>query len=371
MDTDAHTNQTLEAIAIKRLEVDETTNPSIALVDKVTLRDGPIVYKYASHFLILDSHTRLTHHHAIKIETDKRTKEGIAPVDERTIWLEDEIDDEIARLAAFLCAVRDMSDAAGDYLIVPIGSDLLRQKAILQVVNAISTSDKAHSIAELLSQIRGDPELLHLLAKRISEDPQASKEATAAFNFARFTAAVEKLEELIKSDAKEGLFQSHLSEHPWMFGSEYSELVDRRKWTRDEQQDFMVRRTADGYLEMIEIKTPLAGKSLFNYDSSHKTYYPGKELAEVIGQVTNYLEKLDGNRNAINYDLGEDITKIRANIIIGQNGNTDHQKALRRLNGHLHRIEILTFDQLLQIARQVVKHQKQILSSLEKSDELD
>src|SRR5260370_2867988 len=158
MDTDGDTNQTVEAIAIKSLEVDETTNPSIALVDKVTLINGPIVYKYASHLLILDSHTGLTHHHAIKIETDKRTKEGIAPVDERTIWLEDEIDDEIARLAAFLCAVRDMSDAAGEYLIFPICSELLNQQTLFRVVNAISTSDKAHPINELLSPTRSVPE---------------------------------------------------------------------------------------------------------------------------------------------------------------------------------------------------------------------
>src|SRR5260370_37544524 len=157
MDTDGDTNQTVEAIAIKSLEVDETTNPSIALVDKVTLRNGPIVYKYASHFLILDSHTGLTHHHAIKIETDKRTKEGIAPVDERTIWLEDEIDDEIARLAAFLCAVRDMSDAAGDYLIFSIGSHLLRQQTIFQVVKALSTNNKTPSKAKVLFQKRVDP----------------------------------------------------------------------------------------------------------------------------------------------------------------------------------------------------------------------
>src|SRR5258706_2270475 len=159
MDRDAHTNQMLEAIAIKRHEVDETTNPSVALVDKITLRNGPKVYKYASHFLILDSHTGLTHHHAIKIETHKRNKEGFVPVDERTIWLDDENDDEIARLATFLCVARNVSESAGDYLIVPIGSDRLKRQAILQVVNAISTSDKAHSIAELLSQMRGDPEL--------------------------------------------------------------------------------------------------------------------------------------------------------------------------------------------------------------------
>ncbi len=47
-----------------------------------------------------------------------------------------------------------------------------------------------------------------------------------------------------------------------MFGSEYSELLDRRRITRDEQADFLLRRTTDGYIELIEIKTPLRGQPL-------------------------------------------------------------------------------------------------------------
>ena len=305
------------------------------------------------------------HHDEIKIETQNKNKNGYTIDEEHTIILNDENEDEIARLATFLCGAKNISQAEGDYLLVPISNDKFKKQAILQIVNSISSSDKVDSIAQLLSQIRGNPSLLSLLAKRISDDPRISKEATAAFNFARFTNAVEELERLISTDAKEPRFQEHLKEYPWMFGSEYSELLDRRRFTRDEQQDFMVRRTADGCLEMIEIKTPLKDKPLFIYDSSHETYYPSSELSKVIGQVTNYLEKLDGERNSISHDFDEDVTKIRAKIIIGQDGNDNQQKALRRLNGHLHRIEILTFDQLLKIARQVVKHQEQVLLSLQ------
>ncbi|MFM7370106.1 MAG: Shedu anti-phage system protein SduA domain-containing protein, partial [Sphaerospermopsis kisseleviana] len=145
-------------------------------------------------------------------------------------------------------------------------------------------------------------------------------------------------------------------ENPWMFGSEYSAILDRRTWTRDEQQDFVVRRTTDNYMEIIEIKTPLEGKPLFIYDKSHKSYYPAVELSKVIGQVQNYLEKLDGDRNSILANDGEDTNKIRAKIIIGRDGDKDQQKALRRLNGHLYRIEIITFDQLLRIAQNVLNY---------------
>ena len=37
-------------------------------------------------------------------------------------------------------------------------------------------------------------------------------------------------------------------------------------------------------------------------------------------------------------------------MIIGRDGNLRRQEALRNLNSHLHRIEVLTFDQLPRIA---------------------
>src|SRR6266480_2133626 len=85
-------------------------------------------------------------------------------------------------------------------------------------------------------------------------------------------------------------FQAFLTQHPWIFGSEYSELLDRRNWTRDEKNDFVVRRTTDGFIEIIEIKTTLGGDSLFKYDASHDSFYAGAELSKVIGQVEKYLE---------------------------------------------------------------------------------
>jgi hypothetical protein len=39
-----------------------------------------------------------------------------------------------------------------------------------------------------------------------------------------------------------------------MFGSEYSERLENRVLTRGSQQDFVLRRTSDGYIELEEIK---------------------------------------------------------------------------------------------------------------------
>ncbi len=154
--------------------------------------------------------------------------------------------------------------------------------------------------------------------------------------------------------AREEEFQKLLARHPWMFGSEYSELLHRRSWTRDENQDYVLLRTTDGYVEVIEIKTTLDGAPLFRHDPSHDAHYPSAPLATVLGQVMKYVERLDAERNSIRANDAEDFNKVRAKVVTGRDGDAAQRAALRRLNGHLHRVEVLTFDQLLRIAENVL-----------------
>lgn len=158
------------------------------------------------------------------------------------------------------------------------------------------------------------------------------------------------LQDLIRRAAvKEHEVQSLLEANPWLFGSEYSELLERRGWTRDERLDFMLRRTTDDYLEVIEIKTPIK-EPLFRYDPSHDSHAPGAALSLALGQVIRYVEAIERDRDGIIAKDGCDPLKIRARVIIGCDGDAKQQAALRNLNGHLHRIEVITFDQLLRIA---------------------
>jgi hypothetical protein len=74
----------------------------------------------------------------------------------------------------------------------------------------------------------------------------------------------------------------------------------------------------------------------------------------VIGQVARYIEEVERNRDSILAKDGSDTLKIRARAIVGRDGSAGHQTALRNFNAHLHRIEIITFDQLLKIAERVL-----------------
>lgn len=67
----------------------------------------------------------------------------------------------------------------------------------------------------------------------------------------------------------------------------------------------------------------------------------------------NYIEKFDASPYEIKYRDGEKVSKVRAKVIIGCDGDDGQRQALHRLNGHLHRLEVLTFDQLLRIAERV------------------
>src|SRR5260221_7527311 len=121
--------------------------------------------------------------------------------------------------------------------------------------------------------------------------------------------ALAQLEEYIRADPEEKEFQKLLSENYWMFGNEYSELLDKRVLVIDSQQDFVFKRTKDDLVEVVEIKRPMNGK-LFNYDKDHDSFYPGEGLSKAIGQVIHYIDCIDSAHDSIWFNRGIDTNKI-------------------------------------------------------------
>jgi len=354
------TPEAAASFLVRSTLVDKDRNPQLDTVRSVVLKDGPKARKLAALTNIVDPGTGEFHHDAITIKTFKK-KRGRWGLDlEHSITLSSEEGDEIQMLIDFLAAARSGSvpKKSGEFVVIAAPTSQTDRATLQELLNNLSADGRIDVLANVLANIQHDADLLPELLDRAAKQPQRFAEAAAALNLATYKAAVGKLQGLITAKGKvpEARFQRLLKENPWMFGSEYSEILDRRKWTRDENQDFVVRRTTDGYIELIEIKTPLEGRDLFKYDDSHDSFYAGAELSKVVGQVQNYIEKLDRERNSIVANDGEDTTKIRAKIIIGCDGDKDQQIALRRFNGHLHRIEVMTFDQLLKIAQRVLDY---------------
>lgn len=344
---------------IRNRILEPQSNPDIREGKFIEIVSGPRHFKVARYWLIVDRHTGEINGEQLTIET-YRTPKGKPDEkdDAHSITLASKDgDDELQRLVDFIQVVRSetVPSKSGDFIVVPNSTET--ERALVNVLDHVRATGQYDALAGFISAVGQDDGSRRDLLEGASNDPQLFAEAATTLNLVTRQSAVESLKTLIdKESVLESEFQKLLEENPWLFGSEYSERLHQRKLTRDEQQDLVMRRTTDGYIEIIEIKTPLSGRPLFRYDESHKSYFAVTELSKVIGQVQKYLEELDANRSEVLRRDSEDTNKVRAKIIIGRDGDEEQKKALRRFNGHLHRIEVITFDQLLNIAYWVVRY---------------
>jgi len=345
----------IEDIKIRIIQT--SGNPNIGKTHQVTLKNGPRTFRVATIFEILDPVTGGLHHLSLQLDSYDKTKTGWRAKPEKRIRLEGKEPDEIEILSTFLAsALSDLyPERSGKFHIVP--------EKQFQLVNALSESLpklKGREKLVLVKQVLQSLETIDTTSEGFIETlkettPEVVRNIGFAARFVEYKSAYDLFRELVnKEGVGEQEIQKHLKQHPWLFGSEYSELLDRRTWTRDNSLDFMLRRSADGYLEIIEIKTPFK-EPLMRHDSSHDSYFASSKLSQVIGQVLQYIDEVERNRNSIIATDKLDPFKIRAKIIIGRDQPESGLAALRSYNAHLHRIEVLTFDQLLKIGKRTIE----------------
>ncbi len=156
---------------------------------------------------------------------------------------------------------------------------------------------------------------------------------------------------MVEQNLEEPKYQKFLMENHWMFGGEYNELLINRNIIKNGQLDFPALRTADGYLEIIEIKRPFKKKLFRPY---RKTYSEIADVVDAICQTDDYLARIDKEAFQIESEDELDVEKVRGKVIIGRDGDDIQKKALRRLNARTNRIEVMTYDQLILIAQKIL-----------------
>lgn len=333
------------------------SNPSVRSISQVVLKDGPQTFRIASLLEIINPQTQEFHHYSLKIDhIDRSKKAGWFAKPERSVRLEGADPDEIDRLYLFLQTIKanSLGNATGALHVIR-SEDYAKLEALLGMLPNLAVTDKIQLIRTVINLLDGSPTYAPQFVAAFEESPRETLAhiATAA-RFLEYRDVRNRLEELIlDSSTGENAFQGHLSKNPWIFGSEYSELLQRRAWTRDDKLDFMLRRTVDGFLEIIEIKTAFP-EPLFIHDKSHESYYASAKLSAALGQVMRYVEEVQRNRDTILANDKVDTLKIRVRVIMGRDGDAAQQAALRKFNSHLHGIEVITYDQLLRIADRVL-----------------
>jgi len=351
-------------------------NPNVGKISQVVLKDGPQTFRIATLLEIVNPATSELHHYSLKIDhIVRKKKSGWFTKPERSVRLEGKSPDEIERLYNFLHALKkgEFANEQGDLHLIR-SEDYARLEYLLDALPNLASSDKIQLIRTIFDQLEDSPSNVSDFISAFEESsPEVLTHIATASRFLKYRASYKQLESLVQDPmTPESYFQKHLSSNPWMFGSEYSELLSRRTWTRDDNLDYMLRRTVDGYLEIVEIKTAFTDR-LFLFDTSHNSYYPSANLSPILGQVIRYIEEVERNRDSIIAKDKVDTLKIRARAIVGRDGDEGQRAALRNLNAHLHGIEIITYDQLLRIAERVltVFETAALKAPTEKEDDLE
>lgn len=323
--------------------------PNCHRAKKSVVKAGPRNYKLASVLEFRDTETGEVSKRTLTLNTFSfKVSGGIDFSGEKRIghWSCD--DNEIRRLRAFLEAVDDV-EATGRHTVVRSDHALLFQDFISRLGDAdLSTPqlmDLIVGLSEHSQDLRQLPELGETNKLRM---------VAAAIRVAHRSNALAKLQALIEDGAIEAEFQRLLDQNWWMLGNHYVERIDRRKWTNEETLDIMLR-SADSYFDIIELKRSNA--PIFKRD--HDKWVMTAEVSDAVNQAAHYISEIERERAVLFQRYKVDLYKLKAKVLIGcvaeDEGDVEEKRAsLRMLNSHLHRIEVITYDELVRIAENVV-----------------
>lgn len=369
------TAPTLQRAIVTRKLIDKATNPNLAFRDTMVLRENKRGAIAAEHVQVINQKTGQPHHSYVKLTYLKRqpkSKGGALVISmPKDIIIDDDQTDEISMLRDFLNVVKGaaLPNEDGKYLMLRVDDDEDAEN-LTRLRSVLSDSTMSQLALEVLETVGQDAGLLQQVSELATSNPDTVRIASAALKLGQYSVAIEKLEAMIAENPTEGRFQEHLNANPWMFGSDYSELLDQRDFVQGQITDFPLRRTADGCLEVFEIKRPFT-EPLFVYDRSHESWYPRRDLSQAVGQIMGYIDELDAQRDTIWRRHKILVHKVRAKIVIGRDSDENQAEALRRFNSHLNRIEVLTFDQLSKIAQNVTSHLKSVVDTARATGAVD
>ncbi|GAA2367390.1 hypothetical protein GCM10010417_31470 [Streptomyces carpaticus] len=158
-------------------------------------------------------------------------------------------------------------------------------------------------------------------------------------------------------DSSEGVLHTRLKNQEWIFGGAYVAELARRQYTPDTILDIPLLR-GDGSLHVVELKRANV-KDLVIRRDGHLML--GAAVHHAVSQVQNYLRAMDENRQTILADHGVDTRRASATVVVGHpryvTGNVTHQEVvetLRTYNTHAMRIEVITYETLLESASRML-----------------
>tara|TARA_Y100000310_G_scaffold344754_1_gene459272 strand:+ start:4632 stop:5552 length:921 start_codon:yes stop_codon:yes gene_type:complete len=157
---------------------------------------------------------------------------------------------------------------------------------------------------------------------------------------------------LRRKKRKEKELQKFLYKQYWMFGSHYKS-VHKEKWAGMKgRNDFLIEKEA-GYFDIVELKKP--EHSLF---TKGKLPTMSKDLKNAISQMAKYFDYYHKHYLSHKEQTKMDILYPKGIIVIGRRNEKEKEvlKAHELIWGS--KVEILTYDDILDRAKQSIKNIK-------------
>lgn len=181
--------------------------------------------------------------------------------------------------------------------------------------------------------------------------------------FVEKKAALKLMEEILSNDEKfanykkeldvgkdEEVWQKFFEGNPWILGSDFVQILEERDLDEDSTMDIPVR-DFDGFLDIIELKLPV---DVFWTNDVN----PNAKLTKAIMQCMRYITEAERRMNDTKKldSLKARILKPKITLIFGRSCDWDEPRKnqFRILNSSFHNITILTYDHVLNRAKQSI-----------------
>jgi hypothetical protein len=191
------------------------------------------------------------------------------------------------------------------------------------------------------------------------------KKERLEMNLSRYENDINEFSKLLNTPTTPELdIQNWLKTHIWFLGFEYldSQPVSPSQFKFDDSIfDFFLQRF-DTAFDIIEIKTfdanIFVGEEQFGQQSVSRSNPMSSSLGKAISQMIHYLDIAQHKQKELLEKDKIDVYYPRGIIIIGRTPTDTAKKRLRSVTAYLRDINIMSYDQLLDKAKNSVNHIK-------------
>ena len=178
----------------------------------------------------------------------------------------------------------------------------------------------------------------------------------SAVSFLKKKESIEEFENRLSENLAESFWQEWFENNKWILGSDFAKIVDERRLDVENIADYIMQ-AYDGFVDIVEIKKP-NNMQFWASKKDHDNYVPSSDLVRAITQCLNYIKVTEQKSDSVSFTkrVGCKVIKPRCILVFGRSNNWDNEQmeAFRILNAAYNQISILTYDHLLERAKNML-----------------